>query len=434
MSIGRLAVVCLVLFQVGFMNLEFVDAQKNKTIRDESKVPAYELPDALVRLDGVPVADASGWEDLRRNEVLQLFKDHVYGNMNTGEIQFSHARKEEAWTAEQGLAKRFEIELTFQSSLGKHVATLLVTVPKIENGNSRVPCFLGLNFNGNHTTTDDERVSITESWVRNNKGQGSSNNRALKKDRGGSSSRWPYADLVKAGYAVATMYYGDIDPDFDDGFKNGIHAIMPKSKTAAEQMSAGGSIAAWAWALSRCLDCLEHVSEIDGDRVAVLGHSRLGKTALWAGANDPRFWITISNNSGCGGAALHRRAFGETVEVINRNFPHWFCDRFATYSDKENEIPVDQHMLVGLIAPRGVYVASASKDSWADPKGEFLSLVNSNGVFQLYGEKRMSDVMPAPGGSVVSGNRGYHLREGKHDIKKYDWDRFVQFADRIRSK
>ena len=170
--------------------------------------------------------------------------------------------------------------------------------------------------------------------------------------------------------------------------------------------------------------------KINAKRVAVIGHSRLGKTSLWAGATDQRFWLTISNNSGCGGAALHRRKFGETVKVINTNFPHWFCDQFATYNDDENSIPVDQHQLISLIAPRLVYVASASEDLWADPKGELLSLANSNPVFELYGDTQLVDEMPKPDAPVSTKSRAYHVRSGKHDITRFDWEQYLKFASK----
>jgi hypothetical protein len=325
-----------------------------------------------------------------------------------------------------GKAVRKEITIHFGFEK-KIAATLLLTIPISD---SPVPCFIGYNFHGNHTTTDDPKVSIPTSWVRKNKDLGADDNRASEKGRGASSSRWPHQEIIEQGFAVATMYYGDVDPDFDDQFQNGIHPLFFAEGQSKPTQKQWGSIGAWAWAISRALDYLQIDNAIDGSHVAVIGHSRLGKTSLWAGATDSRFWITISNDSGCGGAALHRRQFGETVKRINTSFPHWFCDQFVKYNDNVNAIPVDQHMLMALIAPRPVYVASASGDLWADPKGEYLSLANADEVFALYDDAAMPRVMPDPETPVRTGSRGYHLRTGKHNITLYDWKQYIEFARR----
>jgi hypothetical protein len=289
-----------------------------------------------------------------------------------------------------------------------------------------VPTFLALNFYGNHSINADAAITLSSQWMRQNEQFGIVDNRATEASRGVRSSRWPVERILARGYGLATIYYGDIDPDFDDGFKNGIHPHFENEVGGAGQWS---SIGAWAWGLSRAMDHLVSEAGVDGNRVIVMGHSRLGKTSLWAGAQDERFAIVISNDSGAGGAALSRRAFGETVGRINTSFPHWFNPTFKTYNENEAALPVDQHMLLSLVAPRPLYVASAQDDEWADPRGEFLSAWHAGPVYALLGE----DPVPAeewpPVNTPVMGTVGYHVRTGPHDVRDYDWDRYMDFAD-----
>lgn len=393
----------------------------------EAQVPDYTLPDILTLSDGRPVKDAQSWRELRRPEILQLFAEHVYGKVPEADIKVDYEITTNEPKALDGAATLKEVKVTFSNGQASHDMSLLMFIPNDAVG--PVPAFLGLNFYGNHTIHPDPHISISDSWARNNEGFNISGNQADEKSRGVRVSRWPVERIIDRGYALINIYYGDIDPDFDDGFENGIHALFHEvgQKPTDDEW---GSIAAWAWGLSRALDYLETENSIDAAKVAVIGHSRLGKASLWAGATDERFAVVISNDSGCGGAAISRRKFGETVARINTSFPHWFADNFNQYNDNESALPVDQHMLLALMAPRPVYVASAAEDLWADPRGEFLSSKHASKVYELLGKEGLPvDEMPVVNRPVM-GTIGYHIRTEGHDLKAYDWEQYLDFADK----
>jgi hypothetical protein len=358
--------------------------------------------------------------------VLRLFEQHVFGELPPISCQLRTRVRSDVADALNGLARRREITVFFSPDEAGPRMELLLYTPA--DSTKLVPCFLGLNFNGNQAIEADPRLHITESWVRNDRERKVDNNRANESTRGSESSRWAVEKIIREGFGLATIYYGDIDPDFDDGFRNGIHALLPADQQGVRTPVSGGSISAWAWGLSRALDVLEKDPAIDGRRVAVFGHSRLGKTSLWAGAQDERFALVISNNSGCGGAALSRRAFGETVARINRVFPHWFCLNHRKYDNNEGALPVDHHQLIALSAPRPVYVASAVEDQWADPHGEYLGLFHAGPVYRLFGKSPLpSDTLPELNQPLHT-DVGYHIRSGKHDVTDYDWDQYLKFA------
>ena len=384
------------------------------------------LPKLLQSEEGFSIESSAQWEQIRRPEILELFRDQVYGRVPDAELQIHYRVVFEDRESLKGTAIQKEVEIKVCGSGDTLLIPMLIFLPKQP---SPAPLFLGLNFNGNQTVFPDPRISVTTSWVRDSRDAGVTDNRASEASRGTASSRWPVELILSRGYGVATIYYGDIDPDYDDGFLNGIHGLVDPG-ASRRTPSSWGSIAAWAWGLSRAMDYFERDADIDPNRVAVMGHSRLGKTSLWAGALDRRFALVISNDSGCGGAALSRRPFGERVTNINTVFPHWFASAFHAYNDNEGSLPVDQHMLLALVAPRPLYVASAQGDAWADPRGEYLSLFYASRVYSLYDPKNaLSDRMPAVDQPVSSGNLGYHMRSGGHDVTRYDWEQFLDFAD-----
>lgn len=398
---------------------------------DESKIPEFTLPNPLVTESGDRVSDAKTWNAVRRPEIFGHFKSKVYGR-GPEPCAIRYEPVNENTNSLGGKAVRREVDVFFGDSSDAHSMRLLIYTPSTAKP---VAAFLGLNFGGNHTIDADPSIRVTKNWVRDRKDETTNKHTATEAGRGAAASRWPVEAMIDRGYALVTIYYGDIDPDFEDGFANGIHGVFQDPTDTIPTGEKWGSIAAWSYGLSRALDYLQQDPQIDGSRVAVIGHSRLGKTALWAGASDERFKMVVSNDSGCGGAALSRRAIGETVGRINTSFPHWFCDNFTKYNLNENACPVDQHELIALIAPRAVYIASATGDQWADPKGEFLSAVNADPVYRLLGTDGMGrdhppTSMPAPDNPIRGGHIGYHLRTGKHDMTEYDWAQYLDFADR----
>jgi hypothetical protein len=395
---------------------------------EEARAGQLPLPDLLRLENGRRIDTREQWTRLRRPELLQLFENHVYGKP----FARPPALRAKEWDNEPralgGQAVRRQVTLFFtDDDQGPKIELLLFLPPRTA---APAPVFLGLNFQGNQSIQPDPAIKVTASWVRNDPANGATNNRASAYSRGSAASRWPVESIVKRGYGIATAYYGDLFPDHPAGGRDSIPVLLKSSSAEPTSPEQGQAISTWAWGLSRIMDYLVTLPDIDTNRVILMGHSRLGKTALWAGACDERFAIVISNNSGEGGAALSRRNFGETVADLNRAFPHWFCQAYARYSQQPDALPVDHHQLIALIAPRPVYVASATEDRWADPHGEFLAALHAGPVYELFNRPGLGvNEWPAPDRPV--GNYiGYHLRTGRHDVTMQDWNWYLDFADR----
>jgi len=396
-------------------------AQPAGTNYDESKVPAYTLPALLKMESGQPVRDSKTWLQKRRPEIFRVLENQMFGK--------SPARPEkmtfELLSVEKGAlgGKAVRKEISINTS-GKRLG-LLLYLPAAAKG--PVPVFLGLNFGGNHAVSAEPGIKLATVWSRDGKTPPAI---APESSRGSVKSRWSIDKILEAGYGLATMYYCDIEPDFNGGLPHSVRHFYLKDGQTGFAPDEWGAIGAWAWGLSRAMDYLETDKAVDAKKVAVMGHSRLGKTALWAGAADQRFAIVISNDSGEGGAAISRRMFGENVRNLNTSFPHWFAGNYKQYNERVADMPFDAHFLIALIAPRPVYICSAEEDKWADPKGEFLAGVAASPVWRLFGKKGIeTDQMPGihqPEGDAV----GYHVRAGKHDVTDYDWEQWIKFADR----
>jgi dienelactone hydrolase len=358
------------------------------------------LPDPLIDDAGNPILTAEAWT-AQRAGVLELFRSHVYGRSPLERPERTGFDCHLETSAMAGAATLKRVNIRFTGPGGEGVIHLALFTPQAV---TPAPCFLLLN-NREPEVADPTRVFQTEFW--------------------------PAEMLIARGYAAAVIQLSDIDPDVHDGFKNGVHGIFDPPQAQGQRAGdAWGTIGAWAWGASRVMDYLQTDSNIDSKRVAIIGHSRGGKAALWAGAQDTRFALVISNESGSTGAALSRGKHGETIADINTRFPHWFCANYTQYNHRESDMPVDQHALLALMAPRLLYVASASDDAWADPEAEYMAAVAATPVYRLFGLEGLAGALPLIEAPLHKGHIGHHIRRGGHDLTHYDWSQFLAFADR----
>ena len=400
---------------------------------DESKVRPYTLPE-------IKSKTVREWETVERPRLMEQFKKIMYGKMPPAPDQIKLELLAQKDNALDGLAIRKEIRIHCLMNNGrKFNFDMLLYVPK---NVKKPPVFVGLNFSGNQYNTPEKDVRMTRSKWRSRKAPYM--HFVPVTGRARRLETWNYVEAMKRGYAVATACYGEICLDFEDGLKNSCFTLFYPAKdlradhdiSSAEQkkcrvMRQVSQIGAWAWGLSRMLDALEKEPLVDAKKAAVIGHSRNGKAALWAGVCDPRFALTISNNSGCCGASLSRRNFGETLRLLFWEKRPWVAAEIVKYIDDPSKLPFDQHQVLAAVAPRYLYVASASQDSVADPKGEFLAAQAASQVWKLYGKTGLGVSEPPADNTPVGQEIGYHRRTGKHAITAYDWEQYYNFADKI---
>ena len=394
------------------------------------------LPDPLVMLDGRKVTSAEMWTRERRPELIRLFQHYMYGELPPKpKMVLGRVAREDA-KAFGGKATLKEVTLKFS---GPDVPSMHLMLIVPNQRTNAAPVVLAINYFGNHTLIRDPKVQLPVDWVPE-RGVGVVQNHSTEASRGTWADIWRIEEIIDRGYAVATFYNGDVDPDTTD--RRGIQRFFRH----ADPDDDCGSIAAWAWGLQRAVDCLVTETTIDARRIVVTGHSRLGKAALLAAAFDERIALAIPHQAGCGGSAPSRagtaigKAYNtldttqtkrpETVADLNEKFPHWFNARFKKFNEQPERLPFDQNCLVALCAPRPVLLTNGRADTWINPAGQFEVLRAAAPVYRLLGAGDFSGEELPPDGTLIDGTLAYYLRAGAHSLLREDWKTFLDFADK----
>ena len=376
-------------------------------IYDESKIPHYDLPRLLVTAEGKRVTTPEEWMNVRRPEILSLFGNLVYGCVPESESPIKTVFKVRKTDPKfmGGKATRKDVQIRISNDKGAVEMLVLVFVPN--KASKPVPAFMKHSFNNTKSRDFDSHPSKVR--LRNG---------------------WPLGEFFDRGYGFVAVYQQDLVGHNEVEFLRGIHRLFYRKGQSFPQANEWGVLSAVAWGAMRAMDYLETDNDIDHNRVAIMGHSKMGKATLWTAAQDERFALAISAQSGCAGAALWRRRSGETLEKMVTRFPYWLCRNAWKFVNNEEDLPVDQHMLLACIAPRPVYVHSGVEDTWADGRGEYLSAYHASEVYRLLGKKGLSsESSPPVGEAIIESDVGYHIRKGGHSIEMYDWRRFLDFAD-----
>jgi (4-O-methyl)-D-glucuronate---lignin esterase len=397
------------------------ESRRVKANYRESRAGSPVLPDLLITNSGKRVENPEDWFGIRRPELLEAFRQEIHGTSPRAPGNMSFEVIEEGPSMEEAALRR-QVRINFSGKAEDPGMDLLLYLPA--DSPKPVPVFLLLNFTGNHSVYPDKEIRIAPEIASDHKLY------TLLRPRKGGGWSPVIKELIHRGYGIATAFCDGLAPCRDDGFTSGVFPLMDAFPPDERPANAWGAIGAWAWGLSRAMDYLETDPQADSGKVAVLGHSRLGKTALWAGAQDQRFAMVVSTHSGFGGAALSRRKFGETVDSMIKSFPHWYCENFKKYKGDWEALPVDSPSLLSLIAPRPLYISSAVKDGWADPMGEFLGALHTDPVYKLLGTEGLPVKNRPPVDKPVMGRIAYHIRKGGHVLNLYDWIQYMDFADK----
>ena len=393
---------------------------------DAGNLPAQvALSDPLILLDGRTVATRDQWVKQRRPELQAMFEHYMYGAIppKPERVEFKVEASHPDYLG--GKATMKIVTISFGSTQAPRIDLLLI----VPNQRPKpAPVFVAMNFCGNHAIVEDPRVPLAHGWLYQSC-KGCPDGRATEAARGAQANDWPLAEIIDRGYALASFCTSDVDSDRAD-VSDGVYAWLARGDATKNPPANRGSIAAWAWGFHRAVDYLMTDPAIDAKRIAVVGHSRNGKTALLAAAFDERIALAIPHQAGCGGSAPSRGKIGESIKQINDRFPHWFNAEFKKFNDSPDRLPLDQHCLVALCAPRPVLLSNAIEDQWANPNGQFEVLRAAEPVYRLLKAGGLEATqMPEPG-KLIDSKLGYYIRPGKHSMTKEDWRIFLAFGDK----
>lgn len=418
----------LIILTVGILSsiYTFSQANLNRVVAgfpvnySEDSVGSYTLPDVLTLRNGKKVKDAETWTSRRRREIVQLFEEQQFGKMPPRPADMSFHVFDAGTEVLGGKAIRKQVTVYFTKDTSDHKMDLLIYLPA--KSGKAAPLLLIINFSANSNAVDDPGVKQGQVWTREGQRVPASQSSAFGKIN--------IDSFVSQGIGIATVYYGDIEPDFKAGIKYGIRGVYLTAGETEPAPNEWGAISAWAWGLSRAMDYFETDKQIDSKRIALQGTSRLAKTVLWAAAHDTRFKLVIASCSGEGGAAISRRNYGESINHMTdtSRYYYQFAPNRHNYSEDPGKSPVDAHMLVALMAPRPLLLQTGDTDYWSDPKGEFLAAVAAEPVYNLFGKKGPgTNVMPTAGDQTMLNTLGYYMHAGGHGTIPADWPVFISY-------